>query len=72
MALFAGLVYDNLNVLSLTFFFLVLSAVELGIGLVLALFQNIIARSINLTDRDSNFLKLFDRFRTRIYSNRLT
>ena len=57
IVLFIGFIFDNLNVLSLTFFFLVFSAIEFGLGLVLLLFQNIITRSINLNDYDNNFLK---------------
>lgn len=71
IALLIGLIYDNLNILSLTFFFLVFSAIEFGIGLVLLLFQNIITRSINLNDNDTNFLKFFNRFRNRLYINKI-
>ena len=41
LVLIVGMVYDNVNLLSLTFFFLILSAVEFGVGLVLILLQNI-------------------------------
>jgi len=34
-----GIVYDNLNILSLSFFVLVFSAAEFGIGLVILLMQ---------------------------------
>ncbi len=71
ISLFVGFVYDNLNVLSLTFFFLVFSAIEFGIGLVLLLFQNIISRSINLNDYDTNFLKFSNRFRNKLYINKI-
>lgn len=71
IVLFVGLIFDNLNILSLTFFFLVFSAIEFGIGLVLLLFQNIINRSINLNDMDSNFLKFSNRFKNKIYLNRI-
>lgn len=71
IVLFIGLVYDNLNVLSLTFFFLVFSAIEFGIGLVLLLLQNIITRSINLNDYDTNFLKFSNRFKTKLYLNKI-
>lgn len=71
IALFVGLIYDNLNVLSLTFFFLVFSAIEFGVGLILLLFQNIITRSINLNDQDSNFLKFANRFRNKLYINKI-
>lgn len=71
IVLFVGLVYDNLSVLSLTFFFLVFSAIEFGIGLVLLLFQNIVTRSINLNDYDTNFLKFSNRFRTKLFLNKI-
>lgn len=45
-----GYVSDNVNLLSLTFFFLVLSAVEFGIGLVIILLQNVFLRSTSLND----------------------
>lgn len=68
---FVGAVFDNLNIVSLTFFFLVLSAIEFGIGLILLLFQNIINRSINLNDYDSNFLKFINRYKNKLYLNRI-
>lgn len=71
IALFIGLVFDNLNILSLTFFFLVFSAIEFGLGLVLLLFQNIISRSINLNDQDTNFLKFINRFKNKLYLNKI-
>ena len=71
IVLFIGLIYDNLNILSLTFFFLVFSAIEFGIGLVLLLFQNIITRSINLNDYDNNFLKFANRFKNKLYINKI-
>ena len=71
LVLLLGLIYDNLNILSLTFFFLVFSAIEFGIGLVLLLFQNIITRSINLNDYDSNFLKFSNRFKNKLYINKI-
>ena len=46
--------YDNVCLLSLTFFFLVLFAVEFGIGLVIILLQNIFFRSIHLSDNNKN------------------
>merc|ERR1712086_573744 len=49
-----GMLYDNINLLSLTFFFLVLSAVEFGIGIVLILVQNVFLRSIYLSDNSKN------------------
>ena len=66
IALFIGLAYDNLNILSLTFFFLILSAVEFGLGLIIMLVQNIITRSINLNDINVNPLKFASRLNTKI------
>ena len=71
IALFVGIFYDNLNILSLTFFFLIFSATEFGIGLVILLFQNIINRSINLNDNDTNFLKFSNRFKNKLYLNKI-
>lgn len=61
-----GTLFDNVNLVSLTFFFLVLSAVEFGIGLILILTQNIFLRSISLNDSTSNFLKHNSRFSSRL------
>lgn len=61
-----GFVYDNLNLLSLTFFFLILSAVEFGLGLIIMLVQHIIMRSINLNDNNTNPLKFANRFSKKI------
>lgn len=66
-----GFVYNNVNILSLTFFFLVFSAIEFGIGLVLLLAQNIVNRSINLNDFDLNFTKFYNHFKTKIFSNKI-
>jgi len=49
-----GFLTDNINLLSLTFFFLVLSAVEFGIGLVIILLQNVFLRSSQLNDGSKN------------------
>lgn len=68
---FIGIIFDNLNILSLTFFFLVFSAIEFGIGLILLLFQNIVNRSINLNDNDTNFLKFINRFKIKLYTNKI-
>lgn len=48
LTLILGLAYDNLNLLSLTFFFLIFSAVEFGVGLVLMLLQHLLTRTLNL------------------------
>ena len=66
MCLFVGLIFDSLNILSLTFFFLILSAVEFGLGLIIMLVQHIIFRSINLNDSNANTLKLSSRFSAKL------
>jgi hypothetical protein len=71
LSLYVGFIFDNLNVLALTFFFLIFSAIELGCGLILLLFQNIITRSINLNDNDLTFLKFSYRFKTKLFSNKI-
>ena len=43
-----GFVYDNLNIISLTFFFLIFSAVEFSVGLVLLLLQHLLLRTLSL------------------------
>lgn len=43
-----GFVYDNLNIVSLTFFFLIFSAVEFSVGLVLLLLQHLLLRTLSL------------------------
>lgn len=64
--LLIGLAYDNLNLLSLTFFFLILSAIEFGLGLIIMLVQNIIMRSINLNDSNVNPIKFASRLNSKI------
>nr|ASY95740.1 Nad4L [Stylonychia lemnae] len=66
-----GMTHDNLNILSLTFFFLVLSAVEFGIGLVILLIQNIFTRSLSLNENDSNFFKFSSRFKSKLFLNKV-
>lgn len=65
-----GVIWDNETILSLTFFFLILSAVEFGIGLVIILLQNIINRSINLNDNSINMIKFSTRFINKLNTNR--
>jgi NADH:ubiquinone oxidoreductase subunit K len=48
LTLLVGIAHDNLNLISLTFFFLVFSAVEFGIGLVLLLVQHLLTRTLGL------------------------
>ena len=69
LVLVMGFIYDNVNMLSLTFFFLILSAVEFGIGLVIILLQSIFNRSINLHDRSNNISKFSLRFLNKISVN---
>jgi len=71
IASLVGMLYDNLNILSLTFFFLVLSAVEFGIGLVILLLQNVFYRSLSLTDNDANFSKFASRFKSKLFLNKI-
>ena len=66
LTLISGLVFDNLNLLSLTFFFLILSAVEFGLGLVLILVQNVLLRSINLNDWTQNSFKFLTKFQQKL------
>lgn len=69
LTLITGLIYDNVNLLSLTFFFLILSAVEFGVGLIIILFQNIFNRSISLDDSNTNNLKFTSRFLNKLNLN---
>jgi NADH:ubiquinone oxidoreductase subunit K len=71
IVLFVGLVYDNLNILSLTFFFLIFSAIEFGVGLVLLLLQHILLRTLNLNDSETNIFKFVNRFNRQINTNRI-
>ena len=48
VVLLVGITYDCLNLLSLTFFFLIFSAVEFSIGLVLLLLQHLMTRTLSL------------------------
>ena len=66
LTLVSGLVFDNLNLLSLTFFFLILSAVEFGLGLVIILVQNVLLRSINLNDWTQNSFKFVTKFQQKL------
>ncbi len=66
IVLTVGFLYDNINLLSLTFFFLVLSAVEFGVGLITILLQNIFLRTTNLTDNNKNWIKQNLRFVNRL------
>lgn len=70
LVVLVGLLYDNVNLLSLTFFFLILSAVEFGVGLVIILLQNIFTRSINLNEGNTNHFKFTLRFVNQLVLNR--
>lgn len=71
IVLFIGLTYDNLNILSLTFFFLIFSAIEFGIGLVLLLLQHILLRTVTLNDNETNIFKFINRYNRKINTNRI-
>lgn len=71
IVLFIGLIWDNLNLLSLTFFFLVFSAIEFGIGLILILLQHVFLRTLNLYENDVNLLKFLNRFKNTLYLNKI-
>lgn len=71
LTVLTGLVYDNLNILSLSFFVLVFSAVEFGIGLVILLMQFLLTRTLNLNENDNNFIKFTDRIFRKNYLNRI-
>jgi len=62
LVIVTGFIYNSLNLLFLTFFFLLLSAVELGIGLVLVLIQTIFFRTIQLNLNTTNSFKFSTRF----------
>lgn len=70
LLLFVGIIYDNLNLLSLTFFFLIFSAIEFGIGLVLLMLQHIFFRSLSLITNDYNSNKFLTRLVAKLYNNK--
>ena len=71
LVLYIGFVYDNLNLLSLTFFFLIFSAVEFSVGLVILLLQHLFLRTLNLSDSDNNIFKFSHRYFQKLNINRL-
>jgi len=71
IAVLLGLAFDNLNILSLSFFVLVFSAVEFGIGLVILLMQFLFTRTLNLNENETNFIKFTDRIFKKNYLNRI-
>lgn len=71
IVLFVGLAYDNLNFLSLTFFFLIFSAVEFGVGLVIMLIQHLLTRSIDLDQSGNLATKFSNQTSNLLLSNRI-
>lgn len=67
LALFLSFVLDDLNILSLTLFFLVFSAVELAAGLILLLLQNTLFRSLTLVDGSNNVQNFAERVTKRLF-----
>ena len=61
-----GLLYDTASLAALTFFFLVLSAVELGVGLILVMLQHTLLRSVSLLSGRFNFLKFTTRINVKV------
>jgi hypothetical protein len=61
-----GMLYDTASLVALTFFFLVLSAVELGIGLILVMVQHTLLRSVSLLAGRFNFLKFTTRLNLKV------
>jgi hypothetical protein len=66
MATIMSLILDDSNVLSLTLFFLVLSAVEISIGLILVAFQSIVANSSLVFDSKINYSQFLTRLAGRM------
>lgn len=71
ISLLVGIAYDNLNILSLTFFVLIFSAIELGVGLVLLLLQYILLRTLGLDYQETNHFKMVVRAAEHANLNRL-
>ena len=72
VTLLVGLVYDNLSLLSLTFFFLIFSAVEFGVGLVLMLIQHLLTRTLNLDANGNTPFKFSNNSSRPLMINRLS
>ena len=71
LTLIVGLSYDNLNLVSLTFFFLIFSAVEFAVGLVIMLIQHLLTRTINLNTGGNLSSKYVNGFTTPPILNKL-
>jgi hypothetical protein len=72
IVLITGFVFDNVNLLSLTFFFLIFSAVEFGLGLVIILIQHILLRSLYLNTMSKNTHKFSLRFKKKLQTKSIT
>jgi len=70
ITLLLGLISNDLNLLSLTFFFLALSASELGAGLMLLSLQNFIYRTLTLTSQNDYANKYNERNMLHFYVNK--
>jgi NADH:ubiquinone oxidoreductase subunit K len=66
IVLFIGFIFDSVNLLSLTFFFLIFSAVEFGLGLIIILIQHLLLRSISINFLNKNIFKFNLRFNKRV------
>lgn len=71
ITIFVGLSYDNTNILSLSFFFLIFSAVEFGVGLLVALIQHFFSRTLSLSTNDINTPTFTTNFIRRLHTNNL-
>jgi hypothetical protein len=70
LALLGGFLMNDIGLLSLTFFFLIFSAIELGIGLELISLQNVVVRSLSITSPTAP-QRGNTRFGARLYTSRL-
>lgn len=71
LSLFFGIFYDNVYILSLTFFFLVVSAVELSNGLSILALQNNTNKSLNLNYFDVNKDKFLFKTLNKLFINKI-
>jgi NADH:ubiquinone oxidoreductase subunit K len=66
IVLLVGFIFDNVNMLSLTFFFLIFSAAEFALGLVIILVQHVMLRSIYINTLSKNTHKFSLRFKKKL------
>lgn len=66
IVLLIGFIFDNVNMLSLTFFFLIFSAAEFALGLVIILVQHVMLRSIYINTLSKNTHKFSLRFKKKL------